>query len=153
MLLIERDFHLVLPENLAQRALERLEEQGYRLTRPRRAIVEALFAAGAWLRPEDLMARARPHCPGLGLVTVYRTLTLLEGLGLVRRIHVEPGCHGYAPAGLQHGHHLVCRSCHQVLEFPGSEDLQPLIERLARRTGFAVDDHVLELTGRCPECR
>ena len=153
MLLIERVFQYMPDSRSADRALERLEQQGYRLTRPRRAIVAALHQARSWLRPEDLLARARRTCPGLGLVTVYRTLTLLEGLGLVRRIHVEPGCHGYAPAGLKHGHHLVCRSCNRVLEFPGGEELEPLIHRLARRTGFVVEDHVLELTGRCARCR
>ena len=105
------------------------------------------------LSPAEIQQRGQVFCHDLGLVTVYRTLTLLEGLGLVRRIHVEPGCHGYAPAGLPHGHHLVCRSCNRVLEFPGGEDLKPLIHRLARRTGFVVEDHVLELTGRCAQCR
>jgi Fur family ferric uptake transcriptional regulator len=146
-------FHLKKGPDPASQALMRLEEQGYRLTRPRQAVVRCLYEASSWLRPEEVLERARPHCHSLGLVTVYRTLGLLEELGLVRRIHVEPGCHGYAPAGLQHGHHLVCRSCHQVLEFPGSEDLDPLIDRISRKTGFLVEGHVLELTGRCPDCR
>jgi Fe2+ or Zn2+ uptake regulation protein len=147
------NFHLTKGPDPASQALTRLEELGYRLTRPRLAVVRCLYGASSWLRPEDVLERARPLCPSLGLVTVYRTLGLLEELGLVRRIHVEPGCHGYAPAGLQHGHHLVCRSCHQVLEFPGSEDLDPLIDKISRKTGFLVEGHVLELTGRCPDCR
>lgn len=140
------------PVTLTQ-ALERLAEHGYRLTRPRQAVVRCLLEAGDWLRPEEVLSRARFHCPSLGLVTVYRTLALLEEVGIARRIHVEQGCHGYAPAGLDHGHHLVCRSCHQVVEFPGSEDLAPLIAQISRKTGFVVEDHLLELTGRCPACR
>ncbi|MEW6567608.1 MAG: Fur family transcriptional regulator [Chloroflexota bacterium] len=134
-------------------ALERMSQQGFRLTRPRRAVVRALLEAGDWLRPEDVRIRARKHCRSVGLVTVYRTLTLLEQLGIAQRVHVEPGCHGYAAASLSHGHHLVCRSCHQVIEFPGSEDLAPFIKRVARQTGFQVEDHLLELTGLCASCR
>jgi Fur family ferric uptake transcriptional regulator len=147
------DFHLLPKPDSVEYALERLEACGYRITRPRRAVVRCVFEANAWLSPEEVLERARPWCPSLGLVTVYRTLNLLEEQGLVRRIHGEPGCHGYAPAGLQHGHHLVCRSCHQVLEFPGTEDIHPLIDAIARQTGFTVEDHVLELAGRCPDCR
>jgi Fe2+ or Zn2+ uptake regulation protein len=54
---------------------------------------------------------------------------------------------------MHHGHHLVCRSCNQVLEFPGTEDLAPLIAQVSRRTGFVVEEHLLELVGRCPACQ
>jgi len=131
----------------------RLAERGHRLTRPRRAVLTALFDADGWLRPDDILRRARRSCPSLGLVTVYRTLALLEEIGLCRRIHVEPGCHGYALAGLEHGHHLVCRGCHQVVEVPGREDLVPLLRQISRRTGFLVEGHLLELSGLCAECR
>lgn len=134
-------------------ALQCITEAGFRLTKPRRAVVRALLEARDWLRPEELLARARRYCPSLGLVTVYRTLSLLEELGIARRIHLEPGCHGYAPAGPGHSHHLVCRSCHQVVEFPGGEDLTPLIRQVSRKTGYLIESHLLELTGLCPDCR
>jgi Fe2+ or Zn2+ uptake regulation protein len=137
-------------ENLV---LEQIRQDGRRLTRPRQAVARALLEAEDWLRPEEVWARARRYFPSVGLVTVYRTLALLEELGLARRIHLPQGCHGYAPAGLAHGHHLVCRSCNQVIEFEGTEDLTPLIRRVARRTGYAVEEHLLELVGRCPTCQ
>ncbi len=138
---------------LCEIALQRLTHAGFRRTRPRQAVVRALLEASGWLRPEEALSRARAYCPSLGLVTVYRALALLEGLGIARRIHVEPGCRGYVAASLTHGHHLVCRSCHQVVEFPGSEDLNPLIEHVSRTTRFVIEDHLLELVGLCPGCR
>jgi len=134
-------------------SLDRMRESGYRLTRPRRAVAQALLEAQDWLRPEEVLTRARAHCRTVGLVTVYRTLAVLEELGLARRVHLESGCHGYAPAGLRHGHYLVCLACHQVVEFPGREDLTPLIRQISRKTGFVIEDHLLELSGRCPDCR
>jgi Fe2+ or Zn2+ uptake regulation protein len=133
--------------------LDQMQSHGYRITRARRAVAETLDTAEAWLSPETIQHRAQERSPGLGLVTVYRTLALLSDLGCIRRIHLEGGCSGYARTDLPHGHHVVCRSCQQVVEFPGSEDLHPLVERVRLQTGFQIEDHMLELLGICPECQ
>lgn len=133
--------------------LASIRAAGKRVTEPRRAVAEAVGAADGWLRPQEVHRRAQRSYPPLGLVTVYRTLALLLELGCVRRIHLEDGCHGYARAQLDHGHHLVCRQCQQVIEFAGVEDLGPIMGRIARRTGFLVEDHMLELVGLCPDCQ
>ncbi len=133
--------------------LEALRAAGYRVTTPRRAVAHVLADAGDWLPPDEVQRRARRHAPSIGLVTVYRTLSLFTELGFVRRIHLEDGCTGYARSDLSHGHHLVCRSCRQVVEFPGVEDLRPLIRRVERRTGYRIEDHMLELLGLCQRCQ
>lgn len=138
---------------LVQDALQQLRERGYRLTHSRRAVVHTLAQSDGWLRPETIHQRAKRQAPKLGLVTVYRTLTLLTQLGIARRVHTEDSCHGYALAEHHHGHHLVCKHCQHVIEFPGTEDLQPLMDQLERKTGFIIEDHVLELTGLCPACQ
>jgi Fur family ferric uptake transcriptional regulator len=133
--------------------LQRLSEIGYRQTRSRRAVIRVLEEAKGWLRPKEIHARGKHYCPSLGLVTVYRTLSLLSKMGHVGRIHFEDGCHGYARTELTHGHHLVCRNCHQVVEFPGWEDFSALIKPIEQKTGFLIEDHMLELLGLCPVCR
>jgi len=130
-----------------------LQKEGFRLTRSRRAVIEAMARAESCMRPEDVLLRAQESCPSLGLVTVYRTLRLLSELGHVRRVHFDNGCHGYAPSALTHGHHIICRNCQQVIEFPGSEAIGALIAQVEGQTGFAVEDHLLELMGLCPACR
>ena len=131
----------------------RLRQEGRRLTRPREAVARVMAEADSVLTPEEVRARARTTCPGIGLVTVYRTLDLLTDLGCVRRVHLEASCHGYARCDLDHGHHVVCRRCQTVVEIAGTEDLAPLLRRVARRTGFRVEDHLLELVGLCPACQ
>jgi len=123
------------------------------MTASRNAIAHVLSEAEHWLNPEEILQRGKERCPSLGLVTVYRTLALFDELGLVRRIHAHPGCHGYVSATLKHGHHLVCSACQQVVEFPGSEALAPFIQAIEQQTGFVVDDHMLELHGLCPACQ
>ncbi len=133
--------------------LELLRKAGFRLTRSRKAVVRVLHEAEDWLRPEEIHARGKRYCPSLGLVTVYRTLALLSNMDCIGRVHFEDGCRGYARTELVHGHHLVCRDCHQVVEFPGSKDLPRWIDKIANSTGFLIEEHMLELVGLCPTCQ
>lgn len=132
---------------------EALRSAGHRVTRPRKAILDVLASADELLRPEEIQRRALPLCPGIGLATIYRTLALLTELGCIRRVHQDDHCQGYAPASRSHSHHLVCRSCAQVVEFEGSEDIAGVIFEVAGRTGFQIEDHLLELVGTCPSCQ
>lgn len=131
----------------------RLRQAGHRITRSRKAIIRALTEAEGWLRPEEIHSRGQAFCPSLGLVTVYRTLNLLTKHGYATRIHMEDGCHGYARSHLSHGHHLICRGCQQVVEFPGLQELPIFIEQIAQSTGFLIENHMLELLGLCPYCQ
>jgi Fur family ferric uptake transcriptional regulator len=128
-----------------------MRNAGARLTGPRRAVARVLGESRGWMSAEAIAARARRHCPSIGLVTVYRTLNLLESLGIARRVHGPTGCHGYALASIDDGHFLVCRDCNEVIEFEGC-DVDRVVRRVTRRTGFRVETHMLELVGLCPAC-
>ena len=75
-----------------------LSEQGYKLTRQRKAVVEVVAHTRTRLSAADVFAKAQRACPDLGLTTVYRTLEILEQLGVIRRLHLDDGCEGFAPA-------------------------------------------------------
>lgn len=132
--------------------VEKLHLAGYKATRQRRVVLEVIAAVGMHLTPIEVYERARIHCPDLGLTTVYRTLDILSGLGLVQRIHLKDGCHSFALAGQGHCHHLICERCGDVVEFEG-DDLSLLINRVAQSTGFVIREHWLELFGTCPACQ
>ena len=135
-----------------QGILDQLSQSGYRITRPRRAVIAALLEDEGHHSPAEVHERALVRCPTVGLVTVYRTLELLADLGFARRIHTGDSCHGYASASHGHHHHLVCRHCGAAVEFEGC-DLSPLFEKIGRATGYCVDEHLLELVGLCPACQ
>jgi len=132
---------------------ERLAEAGRRITAPRRAVMQVLMEADAPLSPQEVLKQAQTVHQSLGLVTVYRTLTLLSELNLVRRAHRDDGCHGYLLASPGHRHALICQSCDRAVEFQGEDDIHTLIERVEAGTGYRVDSHLLQLFGLCPECR
>jgi Fe2+ or Zn2+ uptake regulation protein len=129
-----------------------LAQAGYRITRPRRAVIRALLEDDRYSNPAEVRERARRYCTTVGLVTVYRTLNLLSELGFARRIHTEDGCHSYAPANHGHRHSLICRRCGTAIEFEGC-DLAPFLARLSRETGYVIEDHLLELVGLCAPCQ
>lgn len=132
---------------------KQLAQAGYRITASRRAVMNVLARADRPLGPQAVWAAGQALHPALGLVTVYRTLELLEALGLLRRVHCEDGCHGYLPASPGHRHALVCRDCGQAVEFPGTESLETLIAQVEQNTGYRVEEHLLQLSGLCPTCQ
>ena len=131
--------------------VQELSQAGYRITQPRRAVIRVLLEDEGFASPAEIRDRASQHYPKIGQVTVYRTLDLLSNMGYVRRIHTEDGCHGRASAGLGHRHHLICRQCGAAVEFEGC-DLAPFLDQVSDRTGFLIEEHLLELVGLCPEC-
>lgn len=137
--------------DLIETWLEQLQASGYRITEPRRAIVELMATTTHALSPIELYDSGRRDYPRLGLVTVYRTLERLEELGLVQRVHMPDGCHRYLRASQGHQHLLLCTHCGQVEMFAG-DDLNALTERVEQITGYRVEDHWLQLFGLCPRC-
>jgi len=140
------------PTSLTQRWLAELKASGYHLTRPRRLIVEIIATSPRALEPIEIYDQGKVNYPHLGLVTVYRTLDILVELGVLRRVHLDDGCHGYALSQASHGHYLICSSCNQVVEFDGC-DLDRLFKDIARKTGFRIDGHWLQVFGHCPKCQ
>jgi Fur family transcriptional regulator, ferric uptake regulator len=130
-----------------------LTQEGYRLTRPRRVVMNILESASVPLSPQAIHQRSGETQQEIGLVSVYRTLDLLTELNLVRRVHGSEGCHGYVMASPGHHHHVLCRRCDKAVEFSGADDLSRLIARIQRKTGFTVDEHLLQLFGLCPACQ
>ena len=131
--------------------LRRLDAQGYRMTGPRARVVETIADQSGAFTAEGLVDCLKPE--GVGRATVYRSLELLEHLGVLTRMHLDrDGCHGYTVCDEGHHHHLVCSQCHDVVPVDATE-VEQEIQRLAERLKFRVDTHTLEFAGRCERCQ
>lgn len=135
----------------ADEITDRLDAVGLRRTEPRRQLVEMILQQPGQFRAQDLVDRAQPL--GIGRATVFRLLDQLVQMDLLRRIHGPDGCHSFTVCAPEyHHHHLVCRSCDRVMPIEtGSIEAQ--IRSLARQSGFQVEDHHLEVFGRCSDCQ
>ncbi|HEY3010581.1 MAG TPA: Fur family transcriptional regulator [Micromonosporaceae bacterium] len=129
---------------------EMLRARGLRLTAPRQLVLEAVHTLGH-ATPEQVHAAVREVAAGVNITTVYRTLELLEELGLVTHTHLSHGSPTYHTAGKQQHVHLVCRSCGAVDEVEPSM-LTPLARTLDEQRGFLVDIGHLALFGLCRTC-
>jgi Fur family transcriptional regulator, ferric uptake regulator len=132
--------------------LHQLQENGYRLTPARRAVVQAVATSPRAITPLQVYEAARRRHRALGLVSVYRTLEKLEQLHLIQRVHQPGGCQAFVSASYGHQHLLICSQCGRAAYFEG-DDLQPLIRSIARQTGFSIAEHWLQLFGLCQDCR
>lgn len=127
-----------------------LRARGYRLTPQRQLVLEAVAELGH-ATPEELVTAVRRTASGINISTVYRTLELLEELGLVQHTHLGHGAPTYSVAS-DHDHvHLVCRDCGGVEEAP-PEVVAPVVEHLASTQGFQVDVGHFAVFGRCRGC-
>ena len=128
-----------------------LSDRGLRLTRQSRAVLDAIAAAPCSLSPLQVYDAAREQCPELGLTTVYRTLEVLDEIGVLRRVHGHGHCESFVPAATAHGHTVVCDACGRVTEFTAC-DMDAVAEAAARETGYRITDHFLQLSGICSRC-
>ncbi|MDY6911518.1 MAG: Fur family transcriptional regulator [Chloroflexota bacterium] len=128
-----------------------LSQKGYKLTAPRQAVLNVIAGSREHLTPAAVHERVKCSYPRIGLVTVYRTLEMLSELGLICRVNRggKSRCYTLAPSG--HHHHLICSGCGAVADFANC-DLEALEKRLEQETGFEIEGHVLEFSGRCMEC-
>lgn len=122
-----------------------LHARGLRVTPQRERVLDAVRAMGH-ATPEQISDAA----PEIDLTTVYRTLELLEELGLVRHTHLDHGAPAYRPAEDDHVH-VVCHHCGTVVDAP-SALADELERRLREERGFALDRAHLTVFGRCSAC-
>jgi Fur family ferric uptake transcriptional regulator len=142
------------PSTMADRVgalLDDLRVRGERVTPARRAVIEELVAAEGHLTVDDLVERVHQTVPRAHLATIYRTMDILERLGIVQHTHLGHGSAVYHLVDDLHVH-LVCESCGAVVQMPPS--LLSAVERRARQEhGFALRTHHFALVGRCQSCQ
>jgi Fur family ferric uptake transcriptional regulator len=126
-----------------------LRARGLRLTAQRQLVLEAVYQLGH-ATPEQVHTSVREVAAGVNITTIYRTLELLEQLGLVTHTHLSHGSPTYHAAGERQHVHLVCRSCGVVSEVEPAL-LEPLAAQLEER-GFLVDIGHVALFGLCRAC-
>jgi Fur family ferric uptake transcriptional regulator len=128
-----------------------LRERGYRLTPQRELILAAVERLGH-ATPDEVLGEVREHSSAVNVSTVYRTLEVLEELGLVRHAHLSDRSPTYHSVTDHEHFHLVCRNCQRVISVD-PDVLTSLQDTLAADHGFDVDVGHLTVFGRCSACR
>lgn len=133
---------------------DRLRARGLRWTPQRRVLVDVLSRTNGHVTGAELVERCRALDPGTIPSTVYRTLDVLEELGVLRHSHGVDGREEFhVLPGIEHGH-LYCRDCGGEWELDNADpDVAAALAAFEAGRGFAIDISHLTLSGRCAGCR
>ena len=130
--------------------MDRLEklcaEKGLRMTEPRRVIARILSTSDDHPDAEELHRRANSMDSSISLATVYRTVKLFEDAGIIERHDFRDGRARYEEVPDEHHDHLIDIKTGGVVEFH-SEEIEELQIEIARKLGYKLVDHRLELYG------
>ena len=137
---------------LANPIVDALDQAGYRVTGPRRVVADLITEHNGHFTASDLEAAARSRRLGISRATLFRALDLLTELNVVERLDLPTGEHAYVPCAPAHHHHVICSRCGRTA---GVEDcgLAGVVAEVARRSGYEIESHRLELFGICRNCQ
>ncbi|MGH7518606.1 MAG: Fur family transcriptional regulator [Gemmatimonadales bacterium] len=138
---------------LLDRFRRHLREQHLPITRQRDLVAQAVLLSDEHLSVDSIQRRLQDQGERVGLATIYRTLDVLVGSGLVRAQDFGEGFKRYEPMAQQSGHeHLICVRCGRVVEFQ-NERLERMLPIIADEYAFQHQWHRVEIHGVCPDCR
>ena len=127
-----------------------LRAKGYRLTPQRELVLRAVGRLGH-ATPDEILGAVREESQAVNISTVYRTLELLQDLGLVTHAHLDHGAPTYHSTRGREHLHLVCRSCGKVEE-ASADAAHQLAASLMEQKGFISDVRHLAVHGTCRDC-
>jgi Fur family ferric uptake transcriptional regulator len=140
-----------MPQQL-QALEEFMRSRGFKLTRPRRRVVEKLLSVKGHVTADELIEQLRAGGTPVSRATVYRTLSIVSQSGLIDGHDFERGKKLYEPmVGRAHHDHLYCISCGRVIEFT-EEGIERLQESVVARHRFTPVYHSHKIFGYCEKC-
>ncbi|NQT18920.1 MAG: transcriptional repressor [Planctomycetes bacterium] len=126
-------------------------EQGLPLTVQRRDILQTVLERNDHPTADQLYESLQDRIPGLSRTTVYRVLSMLVEMAVIRRLH-HPGTTARFDGKIHRHHHLICRRCDKVIDVHDTT-LDEVPQPDVRTEGFEIDDFSVHFTGICAECR
>ncbi|MEA3508099.1 MAG: Fur family transcriptional regulator [Synergistota bacterium] len=140
--------------NTTQDYMERLRKRGFRLTNQRRIIIETLLEnLGEHLNAHELLERVQEKDSSLGIATVYRTIELLNYLGLLNMINLDEGFSRFEVPDEQMHFHIYCRSCGKVVHLGNEEEKAAIVQQWFREMAFEMLPQTFEMAGICRDCQ
>jgi len=139
----------------------RLRNYGFKCTPGRELILEILETSEEHLSPEEIYSKVKDEHPEIGLTTVYRTMEILNNLGMVIKLDIGDGRARYElsedHSKKSHHHHLICSTCKKIIDYNDFvEDekvyLLKIEKALEKRHNFKINNHVIQFYGKCSTC-
>jgi len=132
---------------------EVLRKNGLKNTKQREIILDAIYHSKEHFTPETLHKMLQEtHEEKIGIATVYRTLSLLEGEGMVTSLSFGVNGKKYELGEKEHHDHMICDECGKIIEFY-DEEIEKLQDKVAKLNDFKTTNHIMQIHGICRECQ
>ena len=131
--------------------VEKLRDQGLRITPQRLAVLKILAESNEHPSVEMIHKSVRPHFPTTGLATIYKIVSLLKDLGEVNELDFSEVSNRYDGKNPFPHPHLICTKCGKIVEFENQE-MERLQRGIAAYHGFHMLQHRMEIYGLCAQC-
>ncbi len=140
------------PQKRLEQMIRMLREKGGRITPQRLAMLRILAKSEGHPNAEQIYEQMKANFPTTSLATIYKTLTLLKGLGEVLELNfASVGSHYDGNKPYPHPH-VICTICGQILD-PEFEAVAGISQEIARQTGYQITHQQLNFFGLCPKCQ
>ncbi|MCH2534174.1 MAG: transcriptional repressor [Bdellovibrionales bacterium] len=140
-------------ENLTEKDFKKIIRQmGLKVTQQRLVILETLAEGRVHVTAQEVFEIVNDKFPEMGFATVYRFLRKLTENNFVTEVRMGGLPARYELTPKRHHDHLTCVQCGKIVEFENQE-IEKLQEQVAKKFGFELTNHVLELYGKCRDCQ
>lgn len=140
------------PQQHLDETLGKLRQREFRITPQRIAILQAFFNTDQHPSIEEVYNQVKTDFPTTSLATVYKTVTLLKEIGEILEIGFKDGRKRYDGKKPYPHPHLICTRCNSIIDAEVSL-LGQLTTEVAKKSGYQVTSHQIELFGVCPACQ
>lgn len=128
--------------------VSKLKDRGLRITKLRHQLIDFIVQKQGHWTIQSLAEEAKSQLPGVGIATIYRTVNLLVEEGAVTKTLLESGMARFEVTPQEHHDHLTCLRCGKIVEFE-NDQIEDLQKKIAKKLGFQLTDHRMELYGEC----
>ena len=130
-----------------------LRGRGQKVTAQRDFILSSFLKNPNHVSTEELYAVVKKDDKSIGYATVARTVKILKEAGVAREVDFGDGRKRFEPlSGTKHHDHMICLKCHNQVEF-ANDQIEKLQEDLAKKHGFEMVNHRMDIMGYCRECK
>jgi Fur family transcriptional regulator, peroxide stress response regulator len=142
---------MAMENNRLSKAVEQLKSTGVRMTPQRHAILEYLLTSMGHPTADEIYKALEDKFPNMSVATVYNNLRVFKDAGLVRELTYGDSSSRF-DANMSDHYHVICRECGKIVDFdyPSLVDVE---KEAAKKTGFRVDNHRMEIYGVCRGCQ
>ena len=139
-------------ETRVQKIVEKLKEEGGRVTPQRLAIMKVLASSVDHPSAEQIYDKVREDFPTTSLATVYKTIATMKSMGDVLELEFSRGGNRYDGRNPFPHPHVICTECEKVID-PHAVEIDEITKKIMEETGFRIVNHRLDFYGLCPECQ